>query len=48
MDERHPKRREDKNNPYTLSVANGRFYLSFVTGWVYFMRWRLTASCMGC
>lgn len=32
MDERHPKRRKDKNNPYTLSVANGRFYLSFRDG----------------
>ena len=32
MDERHPKRRKDKNNPYTLSVADGRFYLSFRDG----------------
>lgn len=32
MDERHPKRRKDKNNPYTLSVASGRFYLSFRDG----------------
>lgn len=32
MDERHPKRRKDKNNPYTLSVVSGRFYLSFRDG----------------
>jgi hypothetical protein len=32
MDERHPKRRKDKNNTYTLSVASGRFYLSFRDG----------------
>lgn len=32
MDERHPKRRKDKNNPYTLSIADGRFYLSFCDG----------------
>ena len=32
MDERHPKRRKDKNNPYTLSVADGKFYLSFHDG----------------
>lgn len=32
MDGRHPKRRKDKNNPYTLSVASGRFYLSFRDG----------------
>lgn len=32
MDERHPKRRKDKNNPYTLSIADGRFYLSFRDG----------------
>ena len=32
MDERHPKRRKDKNNPYTLSIVSGRFYLSFRDG----------------
>ena len=44
MDERHPKRRKDKNNPYTLSIADGRFYLSFRDG----VRWKLTARCIGC
>lgn len=32
MDERHPKRRKDKINPYTLSIVSGRFYLSFRDG----------------
>lgn len=32
MDERHPKRRKDKNNPYTLNIVSGRFYLSFRDG----------------
>lgn len=32
MDERHPKRRKDNNNPYTLSIVSGRFYLSFRDG----------------
>lgn len=32
MDERHPKRRKDKYNPYTLAVIDGRFYLSFRDG----------------
>ncbi len=32
MDERHPKRRKDKSNPYTISIVNGRFYLSFRDG----------------
>lgn len=48
MDERHPKRRKDKNNPYTLSIVSGRFYLSSVMGWECFMRWKLTVSCMDC
>lgn len=32
MDDRHPKRRKDKYNPYTLTVADGKFYLSFQDG----------------
>lgn len=32
MDGRHPKRRKDKYNPYTLTVADGKFYLSFKDG----------------
>ena len=32
MDGRHPKRRTDKYNPYTLTVADGRFYLAFEDG----------------
>ena len=29
MDEKHPNRKKDKHNPYTLMIANGRYYLSF-------------------
>ncbi len=32
MDGRHPKRRKDKYNPYTLTIADGRFYLAFEDG----------------
>lgn len=34
MDGRHPKRRKDKYNPYTLTIADGRFYLAFEDGQV--------------
>lgn len=29
MDEKRPKRRKDKDNPYTISEKSGRYYLSF-------------------
>ncbi len=32
MDDRHPKRRKDKYNPYTLSVIDGKCYLAFKDG----------------
>lgn len=32
MDDRHPKRRKDKYNPYTLTIEKGRHYLSFRDG----------------
>lgn len=32
MDGKHPKRRKDKYNPYTLHITDGRFYLSFRDG----------------
>lgn len=32
MDDGHPKRRKDKYNPYTLTIADGRFYLAFHDG----------------
>ena len=32
MDEKHPNRKKDKHNPYTLTIANGRYYLSFKDG----------------
>lgn len=32
MDGRHPKRKKDKYNPYTLSVENGTYHISFTDG----------------
>ncbi len=32
MDEKHPKRRKDKNNPYTLFIKNGKPYVTFKDG----------------
>ncbi len=32
MDDRHPKRRKDKYNPYTLTIQNGKYYLAFKDG----------------
>jgi len=29
MDEKHPNRKKDKHNPYTLMIVEGRYYLSF-------------------
>ena len=32
MNEKHPNRKKDKHNPYTLMIAEGRYYLSFIDG----------------
>ena len=32
MDERRPKRRRDKDNPYTQSCRDGRYYITFKDG----------------
>ncbi len=32
MDEKHPKRRKDKYNPYTISICDGKYYLAFTDG----------------
>jgi len=32
MDERRPKRRKDKDNPYTLENRGGRYYITFKDG----------------
>ena len=32
MDERRPKRRKDKDNPYTLVNREGRYYITFKDG----------------
>lgn len=29
MNEKHPNRKKDKHNPYTLMIVEGRYYLSF-------------------
>lgn len=29
MDEKHPNRKKDKHNPYTLMIVEGRYHLSF-------------------
>ncbi len=32
MDEKHPKRRKDKYNPYMLYIENGKPYVTFEDG----------------
>jgi RNA polymerase sigma-70 factor (ECF subfamily) len=32
MDGNHPNRKKDKSNPYTLSVENNTYYISFTDG----------------
>ena len=32
MNEKHPNRKKDKHNPYTLMIVEGRYYLSFIDG----------------
>ncbi len=32
MLEKHPNRKKDKYNPYTLTITEGHYYLSFKTG----------------
>ena len=32
MDENHPNRKKDKSNPYTLSIENNTYYISFTDG----------------
>ena len=32
MDEKHPNRKKDKLNPYTLSIENNTYYISFIDG----------------
>lgn len=32
MDGNHPKRKKDKLNPYTLSIENNTYYISFTDG----------------
>ena len=32
MDGKHPNRKKDKHNPYTLSIENNTYYISFTDG----------------
>ena len=32
MDGKHPNRKKDKNNPYTLSIESNNYYISFTDG----------------
>lgn len=32
MDGKHPNRKKDKSNPYTLSIENNTYYISFTDG----------------
>ena len=32
MDDNHPKRRKDKDNPYTIYITKNRQYVSFKDG----------------
>ena len=32
MDEKRPKRRKDKDNPYTLTCRDGKYYITFKDG----------------
>ena len=32
MDGNHPRRKKDKTNPYTLSIENNTYYISFTDG----------------
>lgn len=32
MEEKYPRRKKDKHNPYTLMIIEGRYYLSFKDG----------------
>lgn len=32
MNEKHPNRKKDKHNHYTLMIVEGRYYLSFKDG----------------
>ena len=36
MDEKHPNRKKDKSNPYTLTIENNAYYISFTDGQGFF------------
>ena len=44
MDEKHPNRKKDKSNPYTLSIENDTYYISFIDGQGVFHKQKISAE----
>lgn len=44
MDEKHPNRKKDKLNPYTLSVENNTYFISFTDGQGIFYRQEISTE----
>ncbi len=42
MDANHPNRKKDKSNPYTLSIENNAYYISFTDGQGIFHKQEIT------
>ena len=42
MDGNHPNRKKDKSNPYTLSIENNTYYISFTDGQGIFHKHEIT------
>ena len=48
MGEKHPNRKKDKYNPYTLIILDGRYYLSFKDSRGELQTIELMRCCMAC
>lgn len=44
MDEKHPKRKKDSSNPYTLSIENGIKYITFEDGHGYIRKMEINSA----
>ena len=44
MDGKHPNRKKDKSNPYTLSIENDTYYISFIDGQGVFHKQKISAE----
>lgn len=44
MDRKHPNRKKDKMNPYTLSIENGSYYISFTDPQTVFHKEEISAD----